>query len=501
LHAHDDPYIEHGRSVGGMDRIAYLMRGIRSHTPNTITVDAGDIFQGTPFFKFYHGAVEVEMLNAAAYDIYTIGNHEFDDGPVNLAEQLKKAHFDVVNCNLDASSCPALEALIKHSVVKEIGGQKVGFVGAIVPDLKKVTLRSEGVKVIDAENDWMQPIKTEIARLKANAINKIILVTHTGVELDRQLAELPDVDAIIGGHSHTRLEVPIVVSHPDGSHCVVVQTGSYGKALGKLDLAFNADGTLDMPNVRYRLINITARIPSDSKIAAYLKEKAEPFMSMRRSVVAVASKDFDNGFRRYPGDSALGNLITDALSEGAAKYGATISLHNRGGIRARIERGMVSEEKVDEVLPFDNHLMIATISGDDLLKILEQSVGGTSTNNIMLGGKFLEVHGLKFEWDPTAPSMHRIKRVWAADSNKQMKPLDKNGEYRVAVNSYTFAGGEGYDFSRAKDVKDTGERLSVYLHDYLIKRKNITPTTDERIVPLSPIPRTLHAPASAAATR
>jgi 5'-nucleotidase / UDP-sugar diphosphatase len=489
LHAHDDPYIEHGRSIGGMDRIVHLIHSIKSHNPDDVlTIDAGDIFQGTPYFKFYHGATEVELLNDAGYDIYTIGNHEFDNGPDNLAKQLKAAKFDVVDCNLDASGCPELAAEIKRSVVKTIHGQKVGFIGAILPDLKSITLLSGKVNVINAEDDWIAPIREEIARLKEQGVNKIILVTHVGVDLDRKLAALPEVDAIIGGHSHTRLDKPIIIEHPDGSHCIIVQTGCYGKALGKLDLAFSPDGKIDLPNVHYHLINITGRIKADPAISSYLREKAQPFIAQRRSIVGIAEENFNNNFRNTPEDSALGDLVTDALAAGTAGEGATITINNRGGIRTRIDKGPISEEMVNELLPFDDNVMVASVSGQDLLKILENSVGGTAASPIMLGARFLDVHGLKFEWDPLAEQGHRVHNVLAANASGQLKALDPNAQYRLAVNSYTFGGGEGYDFSRAQNVKNTGSQTCVYLRDYLIKQKKVQPKTSQRIVPLHPVP-------------
>src|SRR5689334_8392804 len=99
IHAHDEPFLERGKEVGGVAKIATLVQQYRKEIPNVVVIDAGDIFQGTSFFKFYHGEIEVEMLNRAGYDIYTIGNHEFDDGPDNLAKQLKNAKFAVINSN------------------------------------------------------------------------------------------------------------------------------------------------------------------------------------------------------------------------------------------------------------------------------------------------------------------------------------------------------------------------------------------------------------------
>lgn len=480
LHAHDEPFADRGRTVGGMAKIAHVIRSIKAKDPNVLTIDAGDIFQGTPFFKFYHGQIEVQMLNDAGYDIYTIGNHEFDDGAANLAQQLKNAHFDVINANMDTSAVPQLQAVIKPSTVKTVNGQKVGFIGAVVPNLTEVSLRTDGVKIKSTGKDWMEPIKLEIEKLKSQGVDKIVLVTHCGLELDKQLAALPDVDVIVGGHSHTRLDVPVIVDHSDGTKCVIVQTGCYGRALGKLELTFTNDGKLELPQTRYRLISINDKVQEEPDIKAYLQQKAQPFEKMRRTIVSNAAADFDNAFRRYPWDSSIGNLIADALAQAGTTYGATIAFQNRGGIRSRIERGPISEQTIDEILPFENHLIVATISGDTLLKVLENSVAGDN-----YGAKFLDVHGLKFAYDHDKSPFHRVVWAQAQGHDGKWKDVDSNQQYRVAVNDYSFKGGEGYDFSKATDVKDTGQRLSVFLTQYLKQHSTIAPQPPSRIVPVN----------------
>jgi 5'-nucleotidase/UDP-sugar diphosphatase len=478
FHAHDEPFIERGRSVGGMPRIIHIIRSIRANDPNVLVIDAGDIFQGTSFFKFYHGATEVEMLNRAGYDLYTIGNHEFDDGPDNLATQLKNAKFTVLNANIDASAKPELQALIKPSVVKTIKGQRVGFIGGIVPDLTEVSLRTEGVKIKNAGAEWMKPINDEIAKLKSEGVDKIILVTHIGVEGDRELAKNPDVDVIVGGHSHTRLSQAIVVPHADGSKAMIVQAGCYGRALGKLDLAFDAKGNLELPNTQYRLIDINEKTPSEPDITAYLKEKAIPFAELRNTIDGIADGDFDNSFRHYPGDSPLGDLITDALAEAGKDKGVTIAMQNRGGIRARIDRGIITQEKVEEVLPFENRLVFATVPGDELLKALENSVSGA------LGAKFLDVHGIKFGYNADKPAGERIVFAEAQDTDGKWGKVEAQKHYRIAINDYSFKHGEGYDFSKATDVVETNQRLSVFLQQWLLKNKHVKPRVQGRIIPL-----------------
>src|SRR5262249_55438200 len=149
-----------------------------------------------------------------------------------------------------------------------------------------------------------------------------------------------------------------------GSKTIIVQTGCYGRTLGDLDLAFNKKGELVEPDTHYHLINISDRIQEDPALAAYIKEKAAPLLALRQEIVGFSESEFDIRFNNTPWDSPIGDLICDALIEEGASYGATIAFQNRGGIRARIEKGPISEEKIRELLPFENHLVLATIDGE-----------------------------------------------------------------------------------------------------------------------------------------
>jgi 5'-nucleotidase / UDP-sugar diphosphatase len=481
LHAHDESFEERQRSIGGFPRIGHMLRLFRAKDPkHTLTIDAGDIFQGTPLFTKYHGEVEVNMLNKMGYDIYTIGNHEFDDGPQNLANQLKQAKFDIINVNMDLSGEPELGALVKHSVVKEIDGQKVAFIGGITADLNSVALNTGAVKIKSAGPNWVQPFIDEVDRLKASGINKIVLVTHCGVESDKILGQsIPEVDVIIGGHSHTRLDKPIIIEHSDGTTTTIVQTGCYGRAFGKLDLVFDEKGRIVPASTDYRLINITEKIVSDPDLQAYVDEKVQPLLGLRHEVVGEATAAFDNSFRNFPCDSALGDIITDALVEEGKKYGIQIGFENRGGIRARIEKGNITAEKVEEMLPFDNKVVFATISGTVLLKAMEHTFAGP------LGGSFFDEHGMKIAYDSSRDKGDRIVYALVEDKNGEWKPVDPNGKYKIAVNDYSFKSGEGYDFSGAENIEYVPERISAAFRHYLDKHHVISPQAPDRIVPLT----------------
>jgi len=480
LHSHDEAFTESGHSFGGIPRIGHMIRYFKRHNPEAVVVDAGDIFEGTPLYTMYHGEVEVHLLNMIGYDIYTIGNHEFDDGPDNLAKQLKQATFSILNCNMDCSKEPELAALIIPYKIKEIHGQKVAFIGAILPDLNKIALRTGGVTIKATGDNWMKPIAEQINAVKALGVNKIVLVTHVGIDLDKALGEaLPDVDVIIGGHTHTRLDEAIVVPHADGSSTTIVQTGCFSRALGKLELTFDDQGRVITPKTEYHLINMTEKISEDPDLKAYVDEKVKPLLPLRHTIAGEAEGMFDNGNRVLPWDSGLGDLICDAMVEAGKEYGAQISFENRGGIRGKIEPGPISLEKVQEVLPFDNHVTFATVSGACILSNLEHALSGS------LGGPFLDEHGMKVAWDPHKEVGNRIVFALIPDTSGGWSPIKPHGQYKISMNDYSFSGGEGFDFKSATNVVHQPDRLSVALTAYLKNHDQVSPAVPERIVPIT----------------
>jgi 5'-nucleotidase len=481
LHSHCESFSDRGHNIGGIPRIGHMIRYYKKKEPDAVVVDAGDIFEGTPIYTMYHGEVEVHLLNMIGYDIYSIGNHEFDDGPENLAKQLKAAKFTIINCNMDCSKEPELAAVIKPYTIKQINGEKVAFIGAICPDLNKIALKTGGVVVkYTGSEDWMEPIEESVKEVKALGINKIVLVTHCGVDRDQALgAALPDVDLIIGGHSHTRLDEAIVVPHSDGSSTTIVQTGCFSRALGKLEVDFDSEGRVITPKTDYHLINMTERVAEEPDLKAYVDEKVKPLLPLRHTIVGQAEGLFDNAMRTLPWDSPIGDLITDALAEEGKTYGARIAFENRGGIRARIEPGPISLEKVQEVLPFDNRMTFATVSGKCLMSNLEHGLGGS------LGGQFLDEHGLKVVWDPKLESGHRVVLALAQDDAGNWLPVEADKQYKMCMNDYSFSGGEGFDFKCATNIVRQPDRLSIALTNYLKHHDEVSPAVPERLAPVT----------------
>ncbi len=221
------------------------------------------------------------------------------------------------------------------------------------------------------------------------------------------------------------------------------------------------------------------KIFEDNDLKAYVDEKVKPLLPLRHTIAGTAGSAFDNNFRTVPWDTPLGDLVCDALAESGAKYGTRIAFENRGGIRGRIEAGPISLEEIQSVFPFDNKEVCATVGGACLMQILEHSVSGG------LGGPFFDTHGLKFAYDPTKDKGHRLVFVLAQDQAGKWKPIVPEEKYKIAVNDYSFGGGEGYDFKTASDIVREPEKVSDAVTEFLHNHHDIVPQFPQRIVPVT----------------
>lgn len=243
LHTNDThSQIEPKDSLGGvLRRKAYIDEVRRENgKDNVLLLDAGDFCQGTPYFNFYKGDIEVEMMNLMEYDAVTLGNHEFDNGVDALANLLKKAKFKVVSSNYDLSTTPLSEK-IDPWLMLEKGDVKVGVIGLNVnPEDLIAKENYEGVFY----RDPIAIANQLAADLKNKGADVVIVLSHLGYEYentnkasDLKLAKAArNIDIIIGGHSHTLLKEPVKVKAADGREILIGQLGKSGFYLGRIDL-------------------------------------------------------------------------------------------------------------------------------------------------------------------------------------------------------------------------------------------------------------------------
>ena len=249
-HSHIEPFpSNHSRyaNKGGVARRATLVEKIRKENPSTLLLDAGDIFQGTPYFNFYGGELEFKLMSMLKYDAVTIGNHDFDNGVDGLYAQLPHAKFDFISSNYDFKNT-VLDTHTKPYKVFIKDGIKIGVFGVGIK--LKGLVSEKNYK----ETNYLNPI--EIAQDMSRILKEdeqcdlVICLSHLGYHYAPERKEIGDlelasktknIDLIIGGHTHTFLPKPTVTKNSVGENVLVNQVGCYGINVGRVDFYFDSD--------------------------------------------------------------------------------------------------------------------------------------------------------------------------------------------------------------------------------------------------------------------
>lgn len=249
VHSHIEPFAQDHAlypGMGGIARRYTLIEKIRKDNPNTLLLDAGDIFQGTPYFNFYGGELELKLMSKMGYDAATIGNHDFDNGIDGLFAQMPHAKFPFVSANYDFDDT-VLAGAVKPYQTFIRDGIKIGVFG--------LGIKLEGLvgKKLYKETEYLDPVEvaTEVVEKlkKEEECELVICLSHLGYEYrdetisDVKLAEATkDIDLIIGGHTHTFLPEPVVVVNSIGKQVLINQVGWAGVNLGRIDFYLDKSG-------------------------------------------------------------------------------------------------------------------------------------------------------------------------------------------------------------------------------------------------------------------
>ena len=250
VHSHIDPFPSNdpkSPNMGGVSRRATLIENIRKEQPNVLLLDAGDIFQGTPYFNYYGGELEFKLMSMMNYDLATMGNHDFDNGIDGFYSQLPNAKFDFVVANYDFKNT-VLDQITKPYKIFNKNGIKIGVFG--------IGIELEGLvdKKSYKETIYQNPVEMaqEMTRIlkKEQKCDLIICLSHLGYQYKNEenkisdlklAAQTRDIDLIIGGHTHTFLDKPTIAKNLVGQEVLVNQVGCYGINLGRIDFYFDAN--------------------------------------------------------------------------------------------------------------------------------------------------------------------------------------------------------------------------------------------------------------------
>jgi 5'-nucleotidase len=461
-----------GECFGGSARIATAIAEARARGGNTILVDGGDPFQGSLFYTYYKGALAAEMMTEMGYEAMAVGNHEFDDGPAVLRDFIDAVPFPVLMANADVSAEATLADLPLASAVIEKGGERIGLIG--LTPVANPELASPGPNIVFT--DPVPAVQAEVDRLTGDGIDKIIVLSHSGLSVDRRVAEgTTGVDVIVGGHSHSLMGdmEGAVAPYPLAVNGVqIVQAYAYGKYLGELTVTFDDAGVVTAASGAPRLLD--ASVAEDPAIKARVAEAAEPLNEIRNRVVAETA-DRIEGDRTVcrAMECAMGNLVADAMLARVADQGIDLAFTNSGGLRASIEAGEVTMGDVLTVLPFQNTLSTFQITGATLLAALENGVSQVEEE----AGRFPQVAGMSFAMDLSQPVGSRVSEVMVGG-----EPLDPARVYGAVSNNYVRNGGDGYAmFEDAMNAYDFGPDLADVTAEYMAENAPYAPYTDGRI--------------------
>ena len=475
----------HG-AIAGYANIAALAAEYESQGAKVIVADAGDFSQGKVEVSSNKGLNAVKMMDAAGYDVATLGNHEFDYGYAQLKENLKEATFSTICCNiLDENGKPAFEG----SKVFDIDGLKIGFIGVNTPEsqTKANPALIKGLTWL-AGDDMVKAVQAEADKLKADGTDVIVVLSHLGVDSESKpnrstdlWAGLKGVDFIIDGHSHT-----------------VMEKGDNNEPIQSTGTAFENVGVIVIDNATKKieknmLVKVTADSAKDEAVAKAAQDITDAINAEYGTVFAKSEVEL-NGDRSYntktdlygnrDGETNLGDLITDSMVWSVKKTGGVtvdekniVAVTNGGGIRAAIKAGDVTKKDVNTVLPFGNTIAVVYVTGAELLEALEASTYCSPTSAI---GGFPQVSGINYTVDAskaydandtTYPGStyygpKTINRVTIDSINGQA--FDAKATYAVITNNFLAAGGDTYyAFASATAQFDTGIPLDEALMDYI----------------------------------
>lgn len=478
---------EAGKCFGGsarfMTKVKERRDAIQSAGGNVALFDGGDQFQGSLFYTYYKGKVAAEMMNAIGYDAMTVGNHEFDDGPEVLAGFIDTINFPILLANADFSGEMALKDKLKGVTVIEKGGEKIGLIGLTPEDTGELSSPGENVHFLDA----VSTLKGAVQGLEASGVTKIVVLSHSGYNRDKELAAaVSGIDVIVGGHSNTLLSntqeraagpYPTWIDAPGGGKTAIVQAYAYGKFLGELNVTWDDAGNVTA--AEGEPIVMDASVAEDESTKTRIAELAGPLDEIRNEVIGKANDAIDGDRKNCrAGECQMGNLVADAMLANSRDKGIQIAIQNGGGLRASIDGGEVTMGEVLSVLPFQNTLATFKLKGADIVAALENGFSQVEDG----GGRFPQIAGLKVTWSPAKPAGERVIAVEVAKDGA-FAPIDPEAVYGVVSNNFMRSGGDGYKVfaTNGMNAYDFGPGLENIVADFIKSSNGYTPYLDGRI--------------------
>lgn len=457
-----------GEDMGGVARLAGLVEMIRHDNQlrgkATILLIAGDTMGGSYLSNLNSGDADVETINLMKPDAVVLGNHEFDFGFDKLNQHMEDSTFPWISANTrrgDGSQVTEPYTIIK----RKVGDREVLIaVFGLTTTEAASNGRGDPAKVLVVDPP-LGTARNMIAQLKTAGFGNsrpdlIIALNHLTYDEDLDMAySLPELDVIIGGHSHLAYLWDVPHHSSNGmSETYAVSAEARGCYLGRMDYRLEPGKRAQM--VSWTLLPVSTIYPEfapvKTKVDSYIKDA-----KIDNSVIGNSKKTIGGNTRT--GESEMGNLVCDAVKKAT---GADVVLQNGGTIRGSLPQGKISFLDVMEALPYPNKLIMVEMSGADLKRTVEYGVSKSGS------GGFPQWSGMKMT----------VSQGKVQDALVKGKPMDDAGIYKVCVNEYMANGGDGYEIlAKLTDKKDTGKLLSQTVLDFIKAQKELDVNLDGRM--------------------
>ncbi|MCP3140422.1 bifunctional metallophosphatase/5'-nucleotidase [Pyxidicoccus xibeiensis] len=422
--------VEEGRR-GGLARVATLRKQALKESPHVLTVLGGDTLSPSVESlidvdgKGLKGRHMVDAWNALGLDYAVLGNHEFDFGDEALRERIRESRFPWLGANVEDTQAGGLFAGVKAYEVRELGGVKLGLFGVVLPETQGSSKAGPDTHF----GDFCEASRNAVAKLREAGATVVVGLTHLTLEQDRALAKCVKVEAILGGHDHVG-----VADRSTGTP--IYKVAADAVELGRLTLDVDpATGALK--KATWKLIPVTRKVAEDAEFNATMKPYEALFARLServgRTPVALDARSSEVRTR----ETNLGSFVADAFRTAAR---ADVALVNGGALRADavLPAGMMTRRDLHSILPYADQLVVVEVKGAVLKAALENGVSLSREDS--KPGRFPQVSGLRFTFNPTRPAGDRVVDVKVAG-----KALDAEATYKLATLSFLASGKDGYE--------------------------------------------------------
>lgn len=530
--------------IGGYPELMSVIKNKKASSPsNTIVLHAGDALTGTLYFTLFGGTADAELMNETGIHYFTLGNHEFDAGNEGLKNFLDQLKVPVISANVKAPEGSILYDYWKPYGILNVEGEKVGIIGL---DVTKKTKESSSPGKDIIFGDELLTAEKYVKILQDMGINKIIILSHAGVEKNLEIAQkVSGIDIIITGDTHTLMAnetlkkaglpvtntYPVKLTSPSGEPVYVVEGWEYAKFIGELKASFDDNGVITKMDIdpvipfslnssfqrkdkngkkyipageeKAQIIESLKKLPyfqvsvKDPKGEAMLKDFKAKKDSLSKLVVGnIIGANMPGGSdNRIPNEanpkgSIATRFIAETMLNQMRSFGENarldLTIQNSGGVRTNIMPGQMTYDDAYTLLPFGNTLYLLEMTGAEVKQVIEDALQFALVDGST--GAFPYSAGMRYEANKTKDSNGKriVKMEIQDEKTGEWKEIDENKTYLVGTNNYIARGQDGYKtFGK---VLETRGGVDSYLPDaeslikFLKDHPNMQSYTDSNVL-------------------